>query len=552
MDSGHEEAPLGQAEPLEGSAGAPPTSPLPAPPTGTRGNLAGWLRASAPDLLIVGVLVPLAVLVILLNLEGISSGGDAIRKWHFVRQWSYANDFAHAEWNHHMARFGVNGVAYVTQLLLGRGPGVYYVAPITAAVVQAVCVYGCGKRLGGRWAGFLGAMLLIYFKGTWRAASQLLPEIFSGTYAIVATYLYLRYTDATGRRRLGYLIAMGAAMVVDYLAKETSVFFMPGFVVAIWLANGRLRDRVRDIGVFMLVFAIGGVLETAFYRLFTDYAHRFAVIVANHIPGKTAMEAKDFWDLFHRYSKLDVAWAVAIFSFLSTSIGVVGFSKTYRTTGVFAVIFGYFVFLTFLVRRLNPMVVWQSFIIRYLDPTIPFIALVTGLFLALSVGAAWERHGGSWLARKLAPVGRFGSLIAVIVAILAGSWSYTSAKPTLERNALKVTQRMATVANDAYRRNLPIVSVSPDRRGVWVVYAVLLDDRLLARGRQLPDFEVARRVEPSFDYLVRDPSSYTADKVRALMKRGCAIETRTMAGRPVTMRPLTNLPADCNPQLSEP
>ena len=64
--------------------------------------------------------LPVAALVALFlfvhrRLDGLDVGGDAVSKWQFVRQWSYANDFSAAKWDHHMTRFGVNAVTWLVQ-----------------------------------------------------------------------------------------------------------------------------------------------------------------------------------------------------------------------------------------------------------------------------------------------------------------------------------------------------------------------------------------------------------------------------------------------------
>jgi hypothetical protein len=534
----------------EPTASRAPPAPGRGVSSAARARLWAWLREIAPDLLIMSSLAALAVLVVLVDLEGVSTGGDAIEKWLFVRQWFYANDFAHAKWDHHMARLGVNAVAYLVQLIAGRGPTMYYVPSVLATIVQVVFVYACGKRLGSRWAGVVGAMLLIYFPETISTASQLLPELFSGTYAIVATYFYLRYSSTAGRPRLGWLIAMSLTVLGGYFAKETGVFFMPGFAVAIWMAGSHLRERARDLAVFSGIFAVGVLGETAFYFFLTDYANRFAVVLVDHLPGPEAT-IPDFWGLFTRFSRLDVPWRVLFFSFLGTSLGVFGFSRDWRPRAVLAIAASYFFFLTFLVRHLQPLVLWHNFHSRYFDATAPFVTLVSGLFVYLAFREIWLRHRDAWLARKLASLSPFGPLFVLLLAAYAGRWSYSVAKPGLEKNALRLTTQMADVANDAYRRNLPIVSTSPDRRAVWAVYAVFLDDHLLRREKWLPDYDDAKRTDGRRDYLVQNPLTYAdGTKLLQMMDAGCAVEVKTKGGLAVIMHPMKKLPPECDAELA--
>ena len=262
----------------------------------------------------------LAVLVRVLTLEGVGTGGDAIRKWHFVRQWFYRNNFQHALWDHHMARLGVTGVAYVAQVFFGRSPNSYYIPQVSIAVLESWFVYACGKRLGGRAVGFIGAMLLMQsFKGQVRAASQLMPEIFSGAYALIATYFFLRYADAVDRRRQkGWLVAMSVTLFVAYLAKETSVFFYPGFALAIWWARKDWRDLALVAGILLF----GLACEVLFYRIFTDYSNRFAVLVESYYEDDSKSDAflaallTDYW------KSTGPGAAVRLYTFLPSVLGV--------------------------------------------------------------------------------------------------------------------------------------------------------------------------------------------------------------------------------------
>jgi hypothetical protein len=516
-----------------------------------RSHIAAWSKKNGQDAIILTAIGLLAVLVLVIRCEGVSSGGDAIYKWNFVRQWFYKNDFRHAKWDHHMARFGVNAISYLVQCIAGRGPNAYFVSPIGAGVVQALFVYACGKRLSGRGAAVVSALMLIFFKDTARAASQILPEVFSGTYAIVAAYFYLRYTDAQGRRRLAWLAALSIALFWDYLAKETSVFFIPGFAVALWLASERMSTRARDIAILVAIFCAGLALETGIIRAFTEYPHRFAMVVENHIPGENAYEAKHWWQLFVRYEKLEWSWKLCFYFFLAASIGVVGVARNFRTTAFLAITFSYFFFLTFLVRGINPILLWQAFRPRYLDPTIPFVSIINGMFVTQAAIGVYERHKDRWLPRKLALLARFPATVVIAIALLLGYETYANAKPDLDQNALVVNLKMSRIANNAYRRNLPIVATGHDQRGVWVAYAVLIDDRKEARRGVLPAYAEVKRTEGRRDYLVRDPSVYTGDMVSELLATGCAITVKTGAGGPVVMRPMEPLPADCDKELEK-
>jgi hypothetical protein len=502
-----------------------------------------WLSANAADIVIATSLAGLTLAVVTLNLQGIATGGDAIRKWEFVREWFYSNSFRHAKWDHHMARFGVHWLTYVVQRFIGRGPVAYYLPGLITVAFQTACVYACGKRLGGRLGGVLAAFLLAYFKPTISAGSQLMPEVFSATYAVLALYLYLRYYDAVGRARTAWLVAMSVVLFVGYLGKETTVFFYPGFVVAIWLAGGK---RVRDIGIFLGIIGLGVLLETACYRLFTDYANRLAVVEVMH-TGDDAKGPQNFWELFDRFRKLDEPWKIGIYSFFPTGLGVVAFKKDRRIWAAYAITVGYLFLLTFGVRRLHPFTVWHGFRVRYFDVLSPFVELFAGLFLALAVR--------QWLAqpRKQRFVKRFDSprvaaVATVVLVALTGTTSYALGDPG---RIFRFNARMSEVATDAYVRGLPIVSTR-DPRATWVVYAVLIDDKLLARGGILPSFEDAKIVDGSRWWLVRDPPRYDLEKLYMLQRANCVVEVTVKKPSPISkMEPTERLPASCDRLLEK-
>lgn len=510
-----------------------------------RAKAVAWLRINGADAVVMATFAALCVLVRLLTLEGVSTGGDAIIKWHFVRQWFYRNDFSHGYWDHHMARMGVNSVVYIAQLLLGRGPNVYYAAPLSAAVLETLCVYACAKRLDGRWTGVAAALLLTFFPGQISAASQLMPEIFSGAYGILATYLYLRYASAEGRARWHWLAAASLAMFVAYLAKETSVFFLPGFIMAIWMTE----RRWKEVALFCGILLLGVACETASYRFFTDYPHRLAIIRGTHY----IIESKDkatFWQLFDRYNeRLDPPWRFAFYTFLVTFIGVLGFVPKAGARAVLWIVGSYYFFLTFLVRSINPIILWQAFWTRYLDPTAPFVAIVMALFLAACLGEGLKRNPDGRWARWAARARELSTPVAVAVSVVLGALTYAIERPDLDQGALKVNTELAAIADDTYERNLPFVAAR-DPRGVWTTYNVFIDDKLLARNGFLPLYDDVKQTRQKRTYLVKDPNAYGDETLNHLMSAHCYTEISTHGGGPITMKPMHKLDGACDAVLA--
>ena len=139
-----------QRDPVSGGeVGAPTSASL-----ASRARLALG-KLDFGDVSVVLAVLALCVLIRWLRLQPIEYYEDEVSRWNFVRQWFYPNDFEHARWTHHMARFGVNGLVFLAQLLCGRGAAVYYVAPIASFALQVLFVYLSAKRLGGRGAALL-------------------------------------------------------------------------------------------------------------------------------------------------------------------------------------------------------------------------------------------------------------------------------------------------------------------------------------------------------------------------------------------------------------
>jgi 4-amino-4-deoxy-L-arabinose transferase-like glycosyltransferase len=504
----------------------PHAEALPASPVDAkRARVRAWFRENGADLANVLSLGAVALLVYTLDLDSVGIGGDAIRKWHFVRQWFHGNDFSHAQWDHHMARVGMNAIAYVAQLLLGRGPLVYYVPALFAGVVCVVTTYAAGKRLGGRFVGAAAALLLVVFKPAHTAATQFLPEVFSAMYAILAAYFFLRYDAAEGKRRLGWLIATAVSLFAGYLAKETTVFFLPGFVIAILLTGEERRGR--DIAILLGVFAAGVALETAAYRTFTDYAHRFAVVKTEHVVDLKS-DSVQFRELFTRIERAAPEWRPAFYAYLPAAFVVLAFDKKRTVRAMIVTGAIYYFLLTFLVRGINPIVIWQGFQSRYLDCASPFVFLTLALFFRL-VGKRLKARVFAGRLTKLERLRPLRLAVVPLLSALVGFVAYRTILPRLDEHPFRMLPRAAAVLNDAYRRNLPVVSIR-NANGLWAAYSVLLDDTLLAKDGQLPSYDEIKRNWGGLVFLVRDASVYKRDKLRRLQKRHCVVEVLGKAG----------------------
>lgn len=490
-------------------------------------QLRGWVAGlDTKELATVVALLALCVFVRLLRLQPIEYYDDEVTRWHFVRQWFYDNDFSHAHWTHHMARFGLNVPLFFVLALLGRHASVYYVLPVAAFALQVLFTYLATKRLGGRGAGVVAAILLSVFTGMDRGACQLLPDGFGGTAMILVCYLLFRYQEPGTKRPLRWLIGAALAFVWAYEIKESNLLFLPGLGLSVWLCRGRFRDGVIFCAVLFL--AIG--LETAFFRIFTDHSSRFAIVEESH----GIATVRSFWNLFERFTRLELPWQVLIYTWLLAVLWLLGSRD--RRSFVLVLIPATFVgLLTFLVRSIHPIVLWTRFFSRYFEPVAPLFVAGVALFVCGLVSRIWSAHARPRFAELPAKLGQEPALVAIACSAVVAALELWSAGHGLPNPSLKDARRISSLTNDAYKRNLPIVQQTMRKeiqerrvRSLKAVYGVYLNDKViatspLAKHGELPAILDVVRDTKRYSYVLYDPSAYTDQEITEWVERGCAL-----------------------------
>ncbi|HEY2408471.1 MAG TPA: glycosyltransferase family 39 protein [Polyangiaceae bacterium] len=443
-----------------------------------------------------------------------------------------------------MARAGVNLLAYLAQRVFGPNWKAYYVAPMAMATLQVPFVYAIGKRLSGRFGGTLGALLLIYFPTTFRSASQLLPDGFVGTYALIAAYLFLRSLDAGDAARRRWLLASSCASFLAYLAKETALFFVPGFLLAVFLA----RRAWRDVLHYLAPLCVGIALESCFYALFTSYPHRYAIVTHNAY-ATDVFTVRSFFELFDRYSNPNFPDCLKFLLsfFLASSLGLLAFGRRRQTLLFLLIALSQLFNLTFALKSLRPLVLWQGFDSRYVESVVPFAIAATGAFIGVGCKSLWEQCQGRHWQRVLALLTRQQSraVVALCLTLAMLSWAWVGPRQWagFEQDATQ-----AALVRDTYQRNLPILTHHKERE-VAVVYSVLLPDDLLLRDGALPDFQATVLGHGDLIYLVRDPTLYDDAMVTRLERSPCVLEV-SPNDRFLAMTPSRPLPPHCDNLLA--
>jgi Dolichyl-phosphate-mannose-protein mannosyltransferase len=475
----------------------------------------------------VASLLALCVVVRLLRLQPIEYYDDEVSRWHFVRQWFHANDFHHAHWTHHMARFGVNVPLFFFLALLGRKAPVYYVWPVVAFTLQVLFVYLTTKRLGGRAAGVIAAILLSLFSGMDRGASQLLPDGMGGTGMILVCYLLVRYQEATFEQRLRWLVGGALAFVWAYEIKESNLLFLPGTALGVWLCRGRFRDGVLFSAVLFAAIA----LETAGFRIFTDYSSRFAIVEESH----GIATVKSFWNLFERFTRLEQAWQVLLYTWGLSALWLLG-TRDRRSMLLIVMPATFVLLLTFMVRSTHPIVLWTRFFSRYFEPTAPLLVAAVALFLTEVGRRIWSTHAPPKFSDWLAKLSSQPAWLTAFVCLLVGLAEYGTGDSVLPNPSLVDARRISSITNDAYRRNLPIVQSHAARnepeerrvRSLKAVFGIYLDDRQVATSEGskqdvLPEVLDAVRNTKRYAYVVHDSRAYQPGQIESLIEEGCAV-----------------------------
>ncbi len=538
-------------------------------------NAWSGLKRSWPDVVILCWLVVLSLWVRRLTLMDIEGGGDAVRKWFFVKQWSYANSFADIEWNHHLARFGVNIWAFIVQKLWGTSASSYYIAPMCAASAGVAFCYKLGQELGGRYAGVLSALWLMTLEPMERLGSQLLPAAFSAAYVAGAAYFllwYLRYEGDKRWRRV-LLVVTALFLFFAYLSKMSNLLFVPGFLLALWFLGGNRRDLLIFAGILLGLYLV----ETAWYSLFTEHATRFEIVTNSHRGGtvknithsvtrggghgrgarhveKVVDYVAVFWKLTERYRVLWESIKFPLYLFLGSSLALAFFAGQRAAKAMALVVFGYLFQATFAIRQFDPLKVWMSNEPRYFVVLCPLLLATDTAFVLVLLKRAkhWakQRVPGRFVRGFFLLGSRFAPAWALLFGLLIGLRYYNvEGHRALEREyPFRNLRRFEEYFNDAYARGLPIVEKhSRYKKALRLVYSVYLDENLIERDGKLPSFEEAvKRLDTRYDWLSTDPSKYLKRARQDVRRNRKCVYTTRIRGRNLSVVPRVKLSDRCD------
>ncbi len=359
--------------------------------------------------LIIGFCISLRVLTPQIIGAG---GGDAVESWGMARCLYFNADYFII---HRTARFGTIIPIYLTQLLFGTHPLVYYIAPAIASVIQIIFFFKIADILRGRIFAFVSSLIFLSFPQMIRDVSHPRVSVFSSMFFLISLYFALKFymdcMDCTEEKttdgpELKDLFISGFNVFLMYMAKEDSLYFLPALLLIIFIS----RKKFSDVVLFgILPFSLF-LSETLFYYLFTDFKMgRLSVVTAKeHFDTITPICL--WYSLFDRFRGENLRPYFRyplIFSF----IGGVYICLKHRyilnkriNPAVFIIIslFIYVLLMTFLVKSIHPLIPLNTFRTRYMNIIIPPMILII-MYTIFELNAAWKKPEFFMNLRKIFP-----------------------------------------------------------------------------------------------------------------------------------------------------
>jgi hypothetical protein len=416
------------------------------------------------------LIMSFAVFFRLLTAVNINTSGDEASIWFYAKKLYYGLPYVTNHWSHHAARFGMIIPVYLVQLLIGTHPDVYYVTPLLFFFIQVFFLYKVGVRSHGIGAAFLGSLLLITFPQMIQHAVQVRPESFCATYTIISVYLLYLYGDSE-KKPIPFLILSAIFMFLAYLAKITSIFFIPGALIAVWM----LRKRFSHALLYGTVLLFFFLIETALYYSFAGFPlGRLSIIMGSHLQNENLHPLITFLDLFDRYGEMSLYWKIYFYLYLLSAGFLIAFARrrpvNRKILSVLLISLSFFLFITFAISSIDPLIPAMSYNHRHFALVSPLMMLVIAyaaieLFNLGKERLAFIMHLRDMpLLRRLQPVARYALLTILLVILCISAYSMViSHFPKYARKSfflghpLLQTYRYHRQLNDAYRKDIPIV-----------------------------------------------------------------------------------------------
>ncbi len=397
-----------------------------------------------------------------LTITNIETGGDAAGVWFGAKQLFYGMPYGIS---HHSARFGMIIPVYLSQLVFGTHPIVYYFIPLLFFILQVVFLYKIAVRAYGINLAFLSSIVLIFLPKMFSHAVQIKPDGFCAAYILICVYFLFKFNDSKNNSYI-YLLSASLFMFFAYMTKETSLFFLPGLAICIWVMKRKLK-YVIVFGTLLFALFLG---ETAIYYLTMGLKlGRAEIISGSHLDSGNLQALPSVWSLFLRYAQLNVFEKIYFFAYVAGTCFLFVKAKSIKmdekVKALLIIPLAFFVLLTFAVKSISPAVPAMSFNPRHLVPAAPFMSFIISYALIVVAGFLRKRENSvSVSEEKGSPVkiyagitGVLSVLSLVVVIIVLPHFPQAARNSFFGEHPLRATFQFHTILNNAYRNGIPII-----------------------------------------------------------------------------------------------
>lgn len=310
-------------------------------------------------------------------------GGDTIESWDMARRILFDEEYYII---HRTARFGTIIPIYITQVLFGTNPLVYYIAPAIASLIQTFFLFKIAFLIRGKVFAFITTIVYLSFPQMIRELSHPRVSVFATMFFLISFYYALKfYTESKSEEkgknpRIADLLISGFNIFFMYMAKEDSLYFLPAIMLIVYLSRKKLTDVIL-LGI--LPFSLF-ITETLVYHFFTEFSYgRLSVITGKHFDSVPPLP--EWFSLFDRFRGKNLRPYFRYPLILSIIAGLYFImKKRYDENGNIKPIFFiaisliiYLLLLTFLVKSIHPVIPLNTFRTRYMNIVIsPMIIII--------------------------------------------------------------------------------------------------------------------------------------------------------------------------------
>lgn len=380
----------------------------------------------------------LALASVCLVSTGIWENGDIELKWWAVKAWANGifPDF-HA--NHHNLRWGITLPAVAWVFAVGESAVSYLLLNHVVFALTTACLYALIRQLTSPLTAALALAVWLINPVVYSLPSNLMPEVYSMIYP-VAALLFLHHANTSGSRwSYAWAVVM---MFLAYGAKETNIFFMPG-----WGLYEILRRRWLNVGMIVGVFGACLLVETLVVNAVLSesdilFGRAQAIMQAGHLDEMTNEWPYQFVDLLTRwwfiaetnFDRLEYAPKLLYWGFfiltawkawqwirartLAPPPGPLpeAAGETVAVTWAMGLSFAFFT--TFFILSLDPLILGQPLNDRYLWPLLVQATIVLSVPLHVLVQHLRGATSG--------PQGILGGALRFAEPLTIGRWALVS------------------------------------------------------------------------------------------------------------------------------